>query len=279
MVYVHADGRTPRLTAPAGATDTHMHIYEPGYAMAPTALIEPLADGRVDDYRTLQARLGLQRVVVVQPSTYGLDNRCTMDAIAKMGAAARAVICADPSFSDAQIKELRDKGARGLRFFVMAGGPIGWDVFDEMASRAKALAMHLQVQFDGRLFPERLGQLMPHASSIVIDHVGRFQEPVPVDSAPFTALLRLVDAGAWVKLSAPYESTKSGPPWREIGALAKGLIARAPERMLWATNWPHPNQAPRPDDADLLDMLLEWVEDEALRARILVDNPARLYGF
>jgi D-galactarolactone isomerase len=279
MAYLYADGRKPRLKVPHGATDTHMHIYEPGYAMAPTALIEPLADGRLDDYRLLQARLGLERVVVVQPSTYGLDNRCTMDAIAKVGPSARAVICADPSFADVQIEELRDKGARGLRFFVMAGGPVGWDVFDEMASRAKALAMHLQVQFDGRMFPDRLGQLMPHAQSVVIDHVGRFHEPVAVDSAPFTALLRLVDAGAWVKLSAPYESTRSGPPWRDIGALAKVLLKHAPERMVWATNWPHPNQDPRPDDADLLDMLLDWAEDEAVYARVLVDNPARLYGF
>ena len=279
MTYIQADGRKPRLKAPPGATDTHMHIYEPGYAMAPTALIKPLPDGTLDDYRQLQARLGLQRVVVVQPSTYGLDNRCTMDAVAKAGAAARAVICADPSFSDDEIKKLRDRGARGLRFFVMAGGPVGWDVFDEMAARAKTLAMHLQVQFDGRQFPERLGRLLPHASSVVIDHVGRFQEPVPVDSAPFQALLRLVDAGAWVKLSAPYESTTSRPPWRDIGGLAKVLLAHAPDRMMWATNWPHPNQDPRPDDADLLDMLLDWTADEALCTRVLVDNPARLYGF
>jgi D-galactarolactone isomerase len=279
MAYLYADGRKPRLKVPHGATDTHMHIYEPGYAMAPTALIEPLADGRLDDYRLLQAGLGLERVVVVQPSTYGLDNRCTVDAVAKVGPNARAVVCADPSFTDAQIEELRHKGARGLRFFVMAGGSVGWDVFDEMAARAKTFAMHLQVQFDGRMFPDRLAQLMPHAQSVVIDHVGRFQEPVAVDSAPFKALLRLVDAGAWVKLSAPYESTRSGPPWRDIGALAKVLLKHAPERMVWATNWPHPNQDPRPDDADLLDMLLDWAEDEAVYARVLVDNPARLYGF
>jgi D-galactarolactone isomerase len=279
MAYTQAGGRKPRLVAPPGATDTHMHIYEPGYAMAPTALIKPIADGRLDDYRQLQARLGLQRVVVVQPSTYGLDNSCTMDAVAKGGPNARAVICADPSFTDTQIDALRAKGARGLRFFVMAGGPVGWDVFDEMASRAKALAMHVQVQFDGRMFPERLAQLLPHAPSIVIDHVGRFQEPVPVDSAPFRALLRLVDAGAWVKLSAPYESTTAGAPWRDIGKLAAELVRHAPDRMVWATNWPHPNQDPRPDDADLLDMLMEWTGDEALWRRILVDNPARLYGF
>ena len=185
----------PRLTTPAGATDCHMHIYEPGYAMAPSALIPPQPNATLADYRTVQARLGLQRVVVVQPSTYGLDNRCTMDSVARAGANARAVICADPSFTDDQLAALRDQGARGIRFFVMAGGPIGWDVFDLMASRAQALGLHVQVQFDGREMPERVAQLAPFAEHLVIDHVGRFNEPVAPDSAPFQALLRLVGGG------------------------------------------------------------------------------------
>ena len=279
MAYQYADAPKPRLQAPPGATDTHMHIYEPNYAMAPTALTPPLEDGCLADYREVQKRLGLQRVVIVQPSTYGLDNRCTMEAVAKLGANARAVICADPTIKDDELKALHDKGARGIRFFMLPGGPVGWEVLDEMAARTRAFGWHVQLQLDGRTLPERMGQIEKFAGQLVIDHVGRFMEPVAIDSAGFKALLRLVDGGAWVKLSAPYESTKSGPPWADIGRLATELVKRAPDRMVWATNWPHPSQAPRPDDAQLLDMLFEWVPEETTRAKILSQNPARLYGF
>jgi len=148
-----------------------------------------------------------------------------------------------------------------------------------MAARTRAFGWHVQLQLDGRTLPERMGQIEKFAGQLVIDHVGRFMEPVAIDSAGFKALLRLVDGGAWVKLSAPYESTKSGPPWADIGRLATELVKRAPDRMVWATNWPHPSQAPRPDDAQLLDMLFEWVPEETTRAKILSQNPARLYGF
>lgn len=278
MAYSYADAPKPRLVAPAGATDTHMHIYEPGFAMAASAVIPP-QDGPLADYRQLQARLGLQRVVVVQPSTYGLDNRCTLEAVAKAGANARAVICATSQTSEADIRRFADQGARGFRFFMMQGGPVGWDSLETLTARSRELGWHIQLQLDGRTLPDFLARLEPIADLLVIDHVGRFVEPVPVDSAPFKALLRLVDGGAYVKLSAPYESTTSTAPWSDIGRLAQELVKRAPDRMVWATNWPHPMRTPRPDDAQLLDMLLDWVPDAATRTKILVDNPARLYGF
>ena len=278
MAYSLADAPKPRLIAPPGATDTHMHIYEPGFAMAATAVIPP-QDGPLADYRRLQARLGLQRVVIVQPSTYGLDNRCTLEAVAKIGANARAVICATHQTSDAEVADFARQGARGFRFFMMQGGPVGWDSLDALVGRARDLGWHIQLQLDGRTLPDFMDRLVPIADLLVIDHVGRFVEPVAVDSAPFKALLRLVDGGASVKLSAPYESSKAGAPWPDIGRLATELVKRAPDRMVWATNWPHPMQKPRPDDAPLLDMLLDWVPDEKTRSKILVDNPARLYGF
>lgn len=278
MGYSYANAAKPKLAAPAGATDTHMHIYEAGFAMAPTAVIPP-QDGPLADYRQLQARLGLERVVVVQPSTYGLDNRCTLEAVGKIGSAARAVICATKETSDTEIARFAAQGARGFRFFMMQGGPVGWDSLDALTARSRELGWHIQLQLDGRTLPDFMSRLEPIADLLVIDHVGRFVEPVPTDSHPFKALLRLVDGGASVKLSAPYESTTSAAPWPDIGRLAKELVRRAPDRMVWATNWPHPMRTPRPDDADLLDMLLEWVPDEATRTKVLVENPARLYGF
>jgi D-galactarolactone isomerase len=278
VTYSFADAPRPRLVTAAGATDTHMHIYEPGYPMAASAVIPP-QDGPLADYKQLQARLGLQRVVVVQPSTYGLDNRCTLEAVAKMGDSARAVVCATHETKDAEVAEFVRQGARGFRFFMMKGGPVGWDSLDALVGRARELGWHIQLQLDGRTLPDYMDRLTPLADLLVIDHVGRFVEPVAIDSGPFRALLTLVDGGASVKLSAPYESSKMAAPWSDIGALAKELVKRAPDRMVWATNWPHPMRVPRPDDAPLLDMLLDWVPDAATRNKILVDNPARLYGF
>jgi D-galactarolactone isomerase len=116
---------------------------------------------------------------------------------------------------------------------------------------------------------------------LVVDHVGRFMGPVPTDHPAFKVLLGFLETGrCWVKLSAPYESSESGPPdWADITAEARALVKAAPERMLWASNWPHPGQKNPPDEADLLDLLLDWVDDEAVRNRILTENPADLYGF
>jgi D-galactarolactone isomerase len=151
---------------------------------------------------------------------------------------------------------------------------------DAVAARVQAVGWHVQLQLDGRLLPEREAQIRSWPGRIVIDHVGKFLEPVPPDHAAFHCLLRLVDSGrVWVKLSAPYEVSKMGPPlYDDVGRLAKLLVKAAPERMLWASNWPHPSVREKPDDAVLLDLLLAWAPDEAVRTSILVDNPAALYG-
>jgi D-galactarolactone isomerase len=142
---------------------------------------------------------------------------------------------------------------------------------------------HANIQLDGRELPKYEAQIMRLPGKFVIDHTGKFLEPVAPDHQAFRRLLKLVDTGrCWVKLSAAYEVSKSGPPrYKDVGILAKALVKAAPQRMLWASNWPHPT-APKdafPDDANLLDLLLEWAPDAAVRRRILVDNPAELYGF
>jgi D-galactarolactone isomerase len=166
---------------------------------------------------------------------------------------------------------------------MLPGGALSWDQLHPMAERVSAFGWHVQLQLDGRELPEREESLKKLKGTLVIDHVGKFLEPVPVDHPAFTVLRRLVDNGrTWVKLSAPYEVSKSGPPFfDDVGALAKILARQAPERVVWATNWPHPMKhgADKPDDAMLLDMLLDWVPDEAARRKVLVDNPARLYGY
>ncbi len=273
----------PRLACPPGAADCHMHFYgsREDYPLAPTCPIPP-PYAPVAIYRRLMARLGLDRVVIVQPAAYGKDNRCTLDALAELGEAARAVVVVDESVTDAELERLTGLGARAIRFFMLPGGVLPWSSLEVMAARVAPFGWHLQLQLDGRDLPEYEAVLKRLPVPLSIAHNGKFLEPVTPDHPGFRTLLRLVEGGdCWVKVSAPYETSREGPPlYGDVGALAKALIRAAPERMVWASNWPHPSAlANPPDDAVLLDLLLDWTQDETLRRRILVDNPAALYGF
>jgi D-galactarolactone isomerase len=273
--------KRPRLAAPPGAIDTHMHFYDTSVPSLPGG---PPLPGHfmVPAYREVQSRLGLARTVVVQPNAYVDDNRVTLAAIAELGIDnARGVAVVKPGVADAELERLTRAGIRAIRFMCLPGGALQWDVMDEMAARVQPFGWHSIVQLDGRTLPQRVEQIRRLPGRFIIDHTGKFLEPVPPADPAFKLLLDLVDTGrCWVKLSAPYETSKKGPPrYEDVGALAKALAAKAPERMLWASNWPHPSVAKesRPDDADLLDLLLEWAPDEAARRKILVDNPAGLY--
>jgi D-galactarolactone isomerase len=272
----------PRLKAPPGTCDTHMHFYDQRYPRAATARIVH-SDALVPEYMALRERLGIDRTVVVQPTAYGTDNRCTLAGMAEIGPSARGVAVVDETVTDDELRRLTELGIRGIRFFMLPGGALPWESLEIMAARVGQFGWHVQLQLDGRELPEREAILKRLTGTLVIDHVGKFLEPVPVDHPAFLVLRRLVDSGrTWVKLSAPYEVSLLGPPnYSDVGALAKVLAQQAPDRMVWATNWPHPMKhgADKPDDAVLLDMLLDWVPDEADRHKVLVDNPARLYGY
>jgi D-galactarolactone isomerase len=270
----------PRLKAPAGTCDTHIHIYDKRFPPAPTAkVVAPNA--LVPDYLAVRKRLGIDRTVIVQPSAYGTDNRCTMEAVAAIGPSARAVVVVEPSVTDAELERLTKLGARGVRFFMLAGAPLPWEVLETMSARIAPFRWHVVFQMDGRDLADREAMLKRFPSKVIIDHTGKFLEPVSVDHPGFRVLLRLVDTGrVWVKLAAPYETSKIGPPhYDDVGTLAKAVAKAAPERMLWATNWPYPGPVTKPDDAWMLDMLLDWIPDEAARKKALVENPAELYGF
>jgi D-galactarolactone isomerase len=275
-------GNNPTLVAPPGACDCHMHIFDARFPLAAKARQQE-PDALVSAYRELQKRLGLSRVVVVQPTAYGRDNRCTLQAIAELGEDARGVAVVDDAASDAELERLSQAGIRGVRFRMLDPPELPWELLPEMAARVAALSWHVQFQMDGRELETREDMLGRLPCDLVIEHVGKFLEPVAPGHPGFQALLRLVDSGrCWVKLSGAYMMSKSGPPfYSDIGVLAKELVKRAPQRMLWASNWPHPLATPQtmPDDAALLDLLLDWVPDEAVRNDILVRNPAELYGF
>ena len=274
--------KRPRLAAPPGATDTHIHIFEARFPLAPTAVVTP-PEAPVSAYLALSETLGIERAVIVQPSGYATDNTCTLEAVQAMGERARGIAVVDESVTDVELKRLDKAGIRGLRFHMLPGGVIGWDALAPLAARIAPLGWHAQVQLDGRLLADYRALLASLPCTLVIDHVGKFLEPVAPDHPAFGVLLDLVNAGrTYVKLSAPYEVSRVGlPGFGDIGALAKVLVEAAPERMLWASNWPHLGTPPERHggEALLLDLLLDWAPDEAVRHAILVDNPAILYGF
>ena len=234
-------------------------------------------------YRDLQQRLGLQRVIVVQPNAYRDDNTVTLNAMRAIGKDAKGVAVVMPGVAEAELDRLTRAGMCAVRIMTLHGGTLGFDVMDELAARVHPFGWHANIQLDGRELPKYEAQIKRLPGKFVIDHTGKYLEPVPPEHEAFRCLLRLLDTGrCWIKLSAPYETSKAGAPkYEDVGRLAKALVKTAPERMLWASNWPHPSvpEAQRPADEELLDLLLEWAPVENDRKRILVDNPAELYRF
>jgi len=223
-------------------------------------------------------------VVLVQPTGYGLDNRVLLDALAQAGAAARGVVALAQGVGEAELQQLHAQGVRGVRFMMLAGagGVLPWDALPGMAARIAPLGWHINLQLDGRELPQRRALIDALPCAVVIDHTGKFLEPVPVGDPAFRTLLALLERPQrWVKLSAPYETSKVGPPgYDDVALLAKALLRAHPERCLWASNWPHPNRVPVPSDAAMLALLDAWTDGEpAVRERVLARNPAALYGF
>ncbi len=263
-----------------GACDSHVHVYDQRYPISPSTVLTP-PDASLVEYRTVQAALGLDRVVLVQPTTYGLDNRCQLEAVAQLGDAARAVVVVDDTTTDDELARLTSQGGRGARFHMLPGGAVPWEIMHTVAELIAGHGWHIQLQLNGRELAEQLDALLALPAPIVVDHVGRFMPPVEPEDPAFGALLRLLDTGrCWVKLSAPYESTHDGAPgYPAVAALAHRLVKHAPERMLWATNWPHPGQVDPPTPTQLADLRDAWLPTDALRRQVLVDNPAEVYGF
>lgn len=276
-----AESDAVSFSVPFGACDCHVHAYDDAYPLAPTATFKP-PHAPMADYAKVQAALGLTRVVVVQPTGYGFDNRCTLAAVACMSGRARAVAIVPPSVTQSTLRDLHVAGVRGVRMMMLPGGPLGWDALAPLAHQIRPLGWHLNMQFNGCDFVQRLPLLQSLDAQIVLDHTGKFLvPPSSTDDAAFQALCRLLDTGrVWVKLSAPYETSQTGAPhYEDVSLLVRYLATHYPERCLWASNWPHPNQNPVPSCAALLNLLPRWVSRTADIQRILVDNPAQVYGF
>jgi predicted TIM-barrel fold metal-dependent hydrolase len=273
--------RAPKQEAPALSCDCHFHIFGPFDRY-------PLSEGRtytpppalIPQYLELAETVGLQRMVVVQASIYGTQNAVTLDAIQQFGLhRARGVAVIDDSFDDAALRRLHEQGIRGVRFNMVSGNGTPEDQLEALARRVAPLGWHIQIYADGAKMLE-IGTLLAGLPvEVVIDHCGGVKAALGVQHPQFQALLRLLDSGrAWIKLSS-YRASSTGAPWEDVEANVKALVAAAPDRCVWGTDWPHSQMNPYPEAGVLLDQFFAWVPDAGVRQKVLVDNPARLYGF
>jgi D-galactarolactone isomerase len=268
------------FTVPDGACDCHHHIYDPRFAYQPNAVLKP-PFATVQDYQALQKQLGTSRNVMVQPSTYGTDNRCVLDVLKQMPNA-RAVCVVNSSVTDAELKTLNDAGVRGVRVQFGLGNPVSADEVLPLAKRIAAMGWHIQTN----MAPEQLvameALLLSLPCPVIVDHLGR---AVDAKGPQYVTVRKLLDSGhGWVKLSGAYLYAGGTPP-DYVGAseAARGYLAAAPERCVWGSDWPHPDatsgRVAMPDDLVLLNLLAAWAPDAKLRHRILVENPEKFYGF
>jgi predicted TIM-barrel fold metal-dependent hydrolase len=267
---------------PPGACDCHCHIFGPKscYPFVAGRSYTP-REAPLGSYRRMRADLGLTRTVVVQPSVYGYDNACTEDAVRDLGASARGVAVIPTVTEEREIARLQDAGFRGARLnLVQSGDPEALAGLEELAARIAPFGWHLQIYARAQLLAELLPRLRRLPVDLVIDHLGHPEIPEGVAQPGFEALLELVEGGrCWVKLCA-YIADHSGPPYLGARPFIDALAERAPHRLVWGSNWPHPVvEGPRPVDVALLDALGTWFPDEGRIREILVDNPAELYGF
>ena len=275
----------PARTLPPLACDSHMHIFDTRFAPSPHWKRTP-PDAPVAAYRLLQQRLGTQRTVVVTPSTYGTDNACTLDALDQFGDSARGVAVVTHGVGDAELDRLHARRVRGLRVNFVTPQSWGETTPEMLTALARKVARlegwHIQVFMHPEQIVALEGVLAALPVPLVVDHLGRIDPAEGTAAEGYGVLRRLLDGGnTWVKLSGAYmRSTVHGPSYADTLPLGRALVQAAPERLVWGSDWPHTTEAPGTvNDADLVDLLQAWAGTDAAMDRILVDNPARLYGF
>ncbi|TXL68199.1 amidohydrolase family protein [Zeimonas arvi] len=269
---------------PAGACDSHVHLYGPldRYPVAPQAAYA-VPDATPEEFLSLQKAAGISRAVIVHAVASGRDNRRTLDALCEHPDRFRGVLTPPLALpTDQQLANWDRIGVRGIRFSYTGSAQPGMKIDLALVRRIAALGWHAQVHIEHDQILELEGLLSDLPGRVVIDHMARIPATGAVSSKSFAALLRLLDRGnVWVKLSAPMRlSAEPGPPYRDVGEMARALVDHAPERLVWGSDWPHVNfPGPIPRYIALLQLMEDWVPDVGLRKRILVDNACELYGF
>ena len=273
----------PNWWPPAHTTDCHMHIFGPfdRYPLSAGRGYTP-PEATIAMYDAMCAQLGIGRTVIVQPSIYGTDNAVTLDATEALGLhRARAVVVVDNNVTPAELQAMAKRGACGVRFNAVSGNGTPLEQLETLAAKLRPLGWHLQFYCHAEQILALEHVLPKLGLPVVIDHMAGIQtRDGGENSEAFAAFIRLLKGGAWAKLCGYRSST--GHPYADVKAMAQAMIAAAPERCVWGTDWPHPSlHSPEqvPDDGHLMNLLGEWAPEAAQRQAILVDNPARLYGF
>ncbi len=273
----------PAFDVPPGACDAHVHVFESSERYP--RVDKPhytLPDGGLDKLKRMLDVMKLERFVIVQPSYYGTDNRCMLDALTAMGGRARGVAMVDDNCNDASLERMHELGVRALRLDLFLRS--GWPTLDIVkyietwVRRTQSIGWHVQFYTPGWVVRDLLPFLKDLDATFVIDHMGYMLESDGLTDQDFGHLLEVMRGGrGWIKLSAPYRLAKDGN-FERLGPKARDLIAAAPDRVVWGSDWPHIPEGGK-DTGALLNLLCDWAPDAQTRERILVSNPAKLFGF
>lgn len=280
MTPFSAGDDRPFTTLPEHSCDCHMHVFDGTRLPVPGAVVTP-PTATMGDYRKLQVRLGCNRHVLVQPSTYGTDNSLMVSVLERHRDTTRGVAVVDDSVTDVELDLLNDAGVVGIRFNQVQAGATELEMLEALARRVGRLGWHIQLHLTGEQLLRTAKLLMHLDVPIVIDHYARIYHLPSIANVVEKSVSQLLDSGrAWLKLSAPYLSSQSGqPPYKDLAQSVVALTQNFPERLLWGTDWPHATEEQKPDDAKLLDWLAELIPTPAARAKIFAANAAQLYRF
>jgi 2-pyrone-4,6-dicarboxylate lactonase len=279
--------KKPGITLPKGSIDCHVHVFEKKYWHNPNRGYNP-PDSTLADLKHLHKTLGIDRVVFSQPSTYGTDNSAILDGMAALNAEtpnrARGVIACGLEITDKELEDLDKKGIRGIRLNTdnKGGMPIEFSQIPELEARIKGLGWHLEFLFPGKDIIELMPILTSIKVPVSIAHFAYQPAKDTINAPGFKALIELMKRGnCWMKISGANRVSETDlPPYDDVTPMARALIEAAPDHIVWGSDWPHPNKyVVNPNDGDLIDWFGIWVPDEAMRKRIMVDNPAKFYRF
>lgn len=283
-IGVHPHPAKPRFVLPHGSVDAHCHVFGPGaqFPYAPERKYTPVDAGK-DQLFALRDHLGFERNVIVQATCHGADNRAMVDACLAAEGRARGIATIRPSTPDTELRDMHEAGVRGIRFNFVKRlvDPKPDAYYRELIDRIAPLGWHVVIYFEAADLAERWELFTSIPTTVVVDHMGRPDVGRPVDGPEFGLFLRYLEENpnAWSKVSCPERLSLVGPPaYEDVWPFARTVVERFPDRVLWGTDWPHPNMTTHaPDDGGLVDLIPQIAVTEALQYRLLVDNPARLY--
>lgn len=284
-LHWHQSPSKPTYQAPEGAVDAHCHVFGPGdmFPFAPERKYTP-CDASKDQLWSLREYLGFSRNVIVQATCHGADNRALVDALEHSNGLARGVATVKSNVTNEELLLLHAAGVRGVRFNFVKRlvDALPFDELTEIALRIKKLGWHIVIYFEAQDLPELYDFFVSLPTTVVVDHMGRPDVTKPVSGPEFSLFLKLMEENGnfWSKVSCPERISVAGPSagYYDVVPFAREVVERFPDRVLWGTDWPHPNmKSHMPDDGKLVDIIPLIAPTEALQKKLLIDNPMRLY--